>query len=85
MDLETLEALGFVMPSTTYIIGMVIFSIVGLVVYYEGKKVKRPVLKWLGISLMLYPYVVEETWLLYLVGTGLCTAAWYVCRGDNPS
>ncbi|MFO1425513.1 MAG: hypothetical protein U1F11_00765 [Steroidobacteraceae bacterium] len=25
---------------------------------------------------MLYPYVVYETWALYLVGCGLCIAAW---------
>jgi uncharacterized membrane protein YhhN len=72
------------MPSTAYIIGVVLFSIIGLAAYYYGKKVQRPVLKWLGVALMLYPYVISETWLLYLVGIGLCVAL-YVYRGDNPS
>jgi hypothetical protein len=83
MDLETLDALGITIPSTAYIIGMILFSIIGLVAYYHGKKVKSPIVKWLGIALMLYPYVVSETWLLYLVGFGLC-AALYMYRGGNP-
>jgi hypothetical protein len=34
----------------------------------------------MGVALMLYPYVISETWLLYLVGAALC-AALYLDRG----
>lgn len=33
-------------------------------------------MRWLGMALMLYPYVVWQTWLLYLVGVGLSIAVW---------
>jgi hypothetical protein len=29
-------------------------------------------MRWLGVALMLYPYVISQTWLLYGVGTALC-------------
>jgi hypothetical protein len=36
-------------------------------------------LKWIGIALMLYPYAVSDTLLLYAVGGVLC-AGLYVFR-----
>ena len=33
-------------------------------------------MRWLGLALMLYPYVVWQTWLLYVGGAGLSIAAW---------
>jgi hypothetical protein len=33
-------------------------------------------MRWLGLALMLYPYVVWQTWLLYVVGAGLSIAVW---------
>jgi hypothetical protein len=35
----------------------------------------------LGVALMLYPYAVGSTWLLYLVGCALCAAIWWIRRG----
>ena len=37
-NLAALEALGITLPSTAYIIGIVIFGIVGFVAYWYGKK-----------------------------------------------
>jgi hypothetical protein len=31
-----------------------------------------PVVKWLGVALMVFPYAISETWLMYTVGTGIC-------------
>ncbi len=70
--LETLGALGFTLPSPAYIIGVVLFGVAGLAAYYDGKRHGRPRERWLGVALMLYPYVIYETWLLYVVGTALC-------------
>jgi hypothetical protein len=39
--------------------------------------------KWIGVALMLYPYVVSETWVLYGVGVSLCVAL-YVYRKHGP-
>jgi hypothetical protein len=49
---------------------------VGIAAYYYGKRQGRNRMRWLGLALMLYPYVVWQTWLLYVVGAGLSIAAW---------
>ena len=75
-DLQTLESLGFTLPGPWYIFGSILFSIIGYAVYRYGKKRTLVVPKWIGIALMLYPYVIAETWLLYVCGAGLCVAAY---------
>jgi hypothetical protein len=79
-SLAALEALGITLPSTAYLIGVVIFGILGYVAYRYGKKKSRPATKWIGIALMLYPYVIPATWLLYVVGAGLCVGAYLTAR-----
>ena len=79
-NLAALDALGFTLPSTAYIIGAVIFGIVGFVAYRYGKKMSLPATKWIGIALMLYPYVISATWLLYVAGAGLCFGAYLSAR-----
>ena len=76
-SLETLEALGLTLPSPSYLVGVVVFSIAGMVAYYAGKRRDHRRSRWLGLALMLYPYVVWQTWLLYLVGAGLSIAVWF--------
>ena len=75
-NLPALEALGFTLPSTAYLIGLVIFGIAGYVAYRYGKKMSVPATKWIGMALMLYPYAISATWLLYVVGAGLCIGAY---------
>ena len=75
--LETLGALGITLPSPAYIVGAIVFGIVGLAAFVHGKRAGRPRTRWLGLALMLYPYVVWQTWLLYLVGIGLSVAVWF--------
>jgi hypothetical protein len=71
-SLRTLQAMGLTLPTPAYILGVILFGIVGMVAYWHGKKMQRPRRKWLGVALMFYPYAVSSTWLLYLVGAGLC-------------
>ncbi len=78
-SVQTLESLGLQLPGPWYIFGCILFSIIGYAVYRYGKKKAVAVPKWIGIALMLYPYVVTETWLLYVCGVGLSIAA-YVYR-----
>ena len=70
--LATLESMGFTLPSRAYLIGAILFSIIGYAGYRYGKKTSLRTTKWVGIALMLYPYVISETWLMYTVGAGLC-------------
>ena len=75
-QLEMLSELGFAMPSLAYVIGAIVFGLAGLAAYYDGKRHGRPRERWLGVALMLYPYAIGETWLLYVVGIALCVGVW---------
>ena len=75
--LDTLAALGFTWPSPAYIVGLILFGILGIAAYYYGKRTERPRTKWLGVALMLYPYVVWQTGWLWAVGVALCAGIWF--------
>ena len=70
--LEILQSIGIPIPSPAYIVGAVIFGIVGLWAWRHGKRASFRRVKWTGVALMFYPYLVSETWLLYCVGLSLC-------------
>lgn len=78
-ELNTLQSLGITLPTPAYLVGAVLFGIIGFAAYRRGKKTSVSTTKWLGIALMLYPYAISETWMLYLVGVGLCIGL-YVFR-----
>jgi uncharacterized membrane protein len=71
-SLQDLQSLGFTLPNPAYIFGAIVFGIIGIAAYWYGKKNQRKMTKWLGVALMLYPYAISETWLLYVVGVALC-------------
>ncbi len=79
-ELDVLQSIGFVMPSVPYLIGSIIFNIIGYIAYRHGKKVANPASKWIGVVLMLYPILVSDTGLMYLIGCGLCTALYFYRR-----
>ncbi|MGZ3157960.1 MAG: hypothetical protein ACXU7D_00345 [Burkholderiaceae bacterium] len=80
-ELNTLNSLGFTLPSPAYIFGAILFGVIGIAAYRYGKKTSLTHVKWIGIALMLYPYAISDTWLLYIVGIGL-TAALYLFRKE---
>jgi len=53
--IDTLQDLGIELPSAAYVLGVVLFGIVGMVAFWKGRKLKRPRVKWLGVALMFYP------------------------------
>ncbi len=71
-ELQTLQSLGLELPSPAYIIGAVLFGIFGFAAYRRGRKTERRTTTWLGVALMVYPYAVSSTWLLYGLGAALC-------------
>lgn len=66
--MNELAALGLDLPTPAYLAGLLVFGIVGYVAFRRGRKAGRPALKWAGVALMLYPYAVPQTWLLWLIG-----------------
>ncbi|MGO9445462.1 MAG: hypothetical protein ACLPXB_11880 [Thiobacillaceae bacterium] len=76
-DLNSFQSLGFTLPSPAYLFGMIVFGLIGFAAYRYGKSTARQKVKWIGIGLMLYPYAVSETWLLYVVGGGLCAGLFW--------
>ena len=74
---EALQSFGLILPSPAYIAGAVLFGLLGLAAYRYGKKTERSRTKWLGVTLMLYPYVVSQTWLMYVIGVALCAGVYF--------
>lgn len=67
-----LQAFGLELPSPAYIVGAILFGIVGMVAWSHGRRAKLPKPKWIGVALMFFPYATPQTWLLYLAGGALC-------------
>jgi hypothetical protein len=72
-SLPELQHLGLELPSPAYLMGAIVFGMIGFAAYRYGKKAERPPTKWIGVALMLYPYAISQTWLLYVIGAALCT------------
>ncbi|MDD2882456.1 MAG: hypothetical protein PHQ58_18685 [Rhodoferax sp.] len=78
-ELRQIQSLGLVLPSPAYILGAILFGIIGWVAFRRGRKESIAALTWSGIALMLYPYGVSETLLLWFVGiavSGLVYVKW---------
>ncbi len=75
--LTTAQSLGISLPSPAYLFAALVFGFAGFAAYRFGKRLERPTTKWLGVALMLYPYVVTQTWLVWLVGSALCMGIWF--------
>lgn len=75
--LNTLQSMGLTLPTSAYLIGAILFSLIGFVAYRYGKKTSHQYVKWLGVALMFYPYVIPSTWMMYVVGLVLCGACYY--------
>ncbi|MEO7954291.1 MAG: hypothetical protein ABIR35_09410 [Polaromonas sp.] len=79
-ELATLGSLGLDLPSPAYIVGAILFGIAGYMAFRRGRKAARPELTWTGVALMVYPYAVSQTWLLWAVGAALC--GWLYVKWD---
>ncbi len=75
--ISSLNTLGLTLPGPGYLFGSVVFGLIGLAAFRDGRKNERRLSLWIGVALMLYPYAIEQTWLLYLVGAALCAGLWW--------
>lgn len=76
VDASTVSA-AFTWPTPAVLVGGLVFSIVGYAAFRYGRRTGRSRTVWLGVALMLYPYVVSRTSLLYAIGIALCAALWF--------
>ena len=73
-DPADIQSLGLTLPSPEYFAGAILFGIIGYASYRYGKTASREGPRWIGLALMLYPYLISETWMMYAIGSGLCLA-----------
>ena len=73
-SIQNLSSLGLALPSAAYLAGAILFGLLGYAAFRHGRKLSRPSFTWGGLALMLYPYGVSDTWLLWLLGVALCAA-----------
>ncbi len=74
--LATAKSLGLSLPGPAYLFGALLFGLIGFAAWRYGRKTERQITKWLGVALMLYPYLVWQTGWLYAVGAALCVGIW---------
>ena len=80
---ELLQAFGIQMPTPAYLVGVALFGVIGLIAFYTGRRRKRRAVMWLGVALMLYPYVVWGTVPMVAVGLVLSAATWWAWRSEG--
>jgi hypothetical protein len=85
LDPSLLAAFGFQMPSPAYLVAIFLFSILGMAAWIHGRKGAHPRTRWLGLAMMLYPYVISSTLWLWIIGLALCVAIWVDLSGRWPS
>jgi hypothetical protein len=78
--LQQLKSLGMVLPTPPYILGAILFGIIGWIAFQRGRKSSVSMLTWSGVALMLYPYGVSDTWMLWLIGIAL--SGWVYAKWD---
>lgn len=83
--LRTAESMGFALPTPAYLFGALLFGLIGWGAFRTGRRQQRPRATWIGEALILHPYLVSQTWLVYGTGTGtgtaLCAGLWVEFRG----
>ena len=76
-ELNSLQSMGLTIPSPPYLIGSIIFGILGYVSFMRGRKMGRSELTWAGVALTLYPIAVTDVWLLWVIGAFLTVLVYF--------
>ena len=70
--------MGLELPSLWAIVAALIFGVFGWAAFRRGRRTQDPALTWGGVALMVYPYAVSQTWLVWAIGLAL--TGWLVSR-----
>ena len=60
------------MPTPAVLFASVLFGLIGFAAFRYGKKDASWQPMAIGVALMVYPYFISQTWLLYTIGCVLC-------------
>ena len=66
------------LPEPLALVGMVLFSLLGFWAIKEGRREANIKQLLLGIVLVGFSYLTSQTWLVWLLGTGLTVAVFKV-------
>ena len=69
--------MDFSLPSGAYLFGSFLFSLIGFAAFRYGKRMENMSTMLIGVVLMVYPYLISATWLLYVAGAALCGALYW--------
>lgn len=75
--IDAAQALSWTLPTASYLFGSFVFSIIGFAAFRFGRKTQATNVMIIGASMMVYPYFISATWLLYAVGAALCGALYF--------
>jgi hypothetical protein len=76
-SLALLEAMGITLPTPAYLLAVLLFGVIGIVLFIMARRRRKRMVKWVALALMLYPYVVWGTAPAWGAGMALCAlAAW---------
>jgi apolipoprotein N-acyltransferase len=77
-ELKAMQTMGFSWPSPGYLWGALLFGMLGYAAFRRGRKTEQLGLVFSGIALMVFPYLVGQTWILWAVGTALSIWVLYI-------
>lgn len=67
-------------PEPGWLIASLLVGSVGYVAFAYGKRQRRIPQLALGVALFVFPYFVDDVWLMLLVAALLCAATWYAVK-----
>lgn len=73
-ELQSIDIVALALPTPANLLGLIIFTVVGFAALRYGRERSRPYPQWIGVAMMVYPYLMTETWRMYAVGAALCAA-----------
>lgn len=79
-ELPNIQSMGFTFPSPAWLFGSLLFSAIGYAAFRRGRKSEQQVLTWTGVAMMIYPYAIPQTWLLWCIGAAFC--GWLYIKWD---
>ena len=53
---------------------------IGFVFFKQGRKKSNGIYTIIGVVMMVYPYLITDTWLMLGIGAGLCAILYFLRR-----